>query len=232
MPAYIAEPAVQPFPPVTIPCVQPSFPNYSFGRLSGYNDVGIEAQISNFSITANVVTFTLVGGPAFGGFSAGATVTVTGAPAPYTYLNTSYVVTSSSPTSLVAPLTHANVASTPVVATADQFGNVGQEFSEAMPANGTAGRQFSVRAFAGLNQNSPAIDWETSFPSAPATVNIVLQGALIDEDAAYFTLDTSTNAAGENRTVALGQSRVNFLRIKLVSSTGGTSPTIIAKFLL
>jgi hypothetical protein len=231
MPAYIAEPAQQPFPPVTIPCVVPSNPNYSFGRQSGYADFGIEAEITNFSITGNVVTFSITPGVFAASFSAGASVVVTEAPAPYTYLNTTYTVSTASQTQFTAPLTHADVASTPVDGDAVQPGVIGQEFGEALPTTATAGRQFAVRAFAGLNQNSPAIDWEISYGGTVSAVNIVLQGALIDEDADYFTLDTSTNTAGENRTVNLGSTRVNFLRIKVVSSTN-TNGTVVAKFVL
>lgn len=106
------------------------------------------------------------------------------------------------------------------------------EHAEAIPADGTAGRQFAVRSFSGTMDNSSAITWETRFPSVPSTINVRLQGAVRDVAAEYFDLDTSTNAAGEVRSIALGVTKVNFLRIKVVTSTGGTSPTIVAKFIV
>jgi hypothetical protein len=51
----------------------------------------------------------------------------------------------------------------------------------------------------------------------------VLQGAMADVDAEYQTIDTTTNTAGEARTVTGVQAK--FLRIKFVSSTGGAGLT-------
>jgi len=51
----------------------------------------------------------------------------------------------------------------------------------------------------------------------------VLQGAMADIDAEYQTIDTTTNTAGEARTVTGVQTR--FLRIRFVSSTGGAGLT-------
>src|SRR5260370_30444136 len=48
-------------------------------------------------------------------------------------------------------------------------------------------------------------------------------GAMADVDAEYQIIDTTTNTAGEARTVAGVQSK--FLRIKFASSTGGAGLT-------
>jgi hypothetical protein len=48
-------------------------------------------------------------------------------------------------------------------------------------------------------------------------VSISLQGAMADVDAEYQTIDTSTNVAGEARTVTGVNAK--FLRIKFTSST-------------
>lgn len=108
---------------------------------------------------------------------------------------------------------------------------INAEHQEAMPANGTAGTQFSVRSFGGMTQNSSAIVWETIFGGTVSAANIVLQGAIRDIEGEYFTIDTSTNASGEVRTVTLGTQKPNFLRIKVISSTN-TSGTLIAKFVV
>lgn len=109
---------------------------------------------------------------------------------------------------------------------------ISTEYPETMPANDTAGRQFNVRTVMVQHdtENAPSITWQTEYPSAPADVNVVLEGSL--DDNVYATVDTSTNAAGEIRVVALGAAHYNFLRIRVVSSTGGTAPTIIAKFVV
>jgi hypothetical protein len=111
---------------------------------------------------------------------------------------------------------------------------INTEYAEAIPADGTAGRQFAVRTViqGADTQNSLAITWETEFPSAPATVEVHLEGALRDADSEYFQLAKSTVATGDVQTVNWGASKVNFIRVKVISSTGGTSPTIISKFVV
>src|SRR5581483_8623766 len=233
MPAYITEPTVQTFPPVTIPCVMPSAPNYSFGSLDDYAaNAALGAQISSYSITSNVVTFTVTWPytkPSQ--FSSGNTVVVSGVASPNDFLNGSYSVTGVTSTTFTAALTQANVSATAITGEADRAGTLDAEVAENIPANGTAGRQFAVRAFAGLNQNSPAVTWETKTGGTVSAISVQLQGAIRDHDADYATIDTSTATGGEVRTVALGQNRWNFLRIRLNTSTN-TNGTIIAKFVL
>jgi hypothetical protein len=67
------------------------------------------------------------------------------------------------------------------------------------------------------------VRWQTIFGTAPTAVNLILQGAMADIDAEYQTIDTSTAPAGEARTVSGVQAK--FLRIKFVSSTGGSGLT-------
>jgi hypothetical protein len=67
------------------------------------------------------------------------------------------------------------------------------------------------------------VRWQTIFGTAPSAINIRLQGAAADVDAEYWDLDTSTATAGEARTVVTVRAR--FLRIKLVTSTGGAALT-------
>ena len=103
-------------------------------------------------------------------------------------------------------------------------GDVGFSFNaEALPANGTAGTQFAIPEPAGLTDQGHTVRWQTIFGTAPTAVNIVLQGAAADLDVEYATVDTSTNTAGEAR-MLIGV-RARFLRIKVVSSTGGASLT-------
>jgi hypothetical protein len=103
-------------------------------------------------------------------------------------------------------------------------GDVGFSFNnESFPANGTAGAQFAIPEPAGLTDQSHTVRWQTIFGSAPSAINIRLQGAAADVDAEYADIDTSIATTGEARTV-IGV-RARFLRVKVVSSTGGSGLT-------
>ena len=103
-------------------------------------------------------------------------------------------------------------------------GDVGFSFNnESFPANGTAGGQFAIPEPTGLTDQSHTVRWQTLFGSAPSAINIRLQGAAADVDAEYADLDTSTATTGEARTVVGVCAR--FLRVKVVSSTGGSGLT-------
>lgn len=103
-------------------------------------------------------------------------------------------------------------------------GDVGFSFNaETFPSSGTAGSQFAIPEPAGLPDQGHTVRWQTIFGTAPSAINIILQGAAADVDAEYATIDTSTATAGEARTVV--GVRARFLRVKLVSSTGGASLT-------
>jgi len=103
-------------------------------------------------------------------------------------------------------------------------GDVGFSFNnETFPGSATSGSQFALPSYTGLPDSGTAVCWQTVFGTAPTAVNIILQGAINDVDAEYQLLDTSTQTAGEARTVANVQAR--FLRVRFVSSTGGTGLT-------
>src|SRR6266852_1028366 len=109
-------------------------------------------------------------------------------------------------------------------------GDVGFSFNnEAFPGAGTAGTQFAMFNYAGQPDTGFAVRWQTIFGTAPTAVNIVLQGAMADVDSEYQTIDTSTATTGEARSIPSaavpGQVQAKFLRIRFVSSTGGTGLT-------
>ena len=115
-------------------------------------------------------------------------------------------------------------------------GDVGFSFNnEAFPAANTAGAQFALPSFTGASDGGTAVRWQTIFGTAPSAVNIVLQAAMNDVDAEYQTIDTTVALAGEGRSIpnnaagttspALGTVQARFLRIKVVSSTGGSGLT-------
>src|ERR1700687_4397105 len=100
-------------------------------------------------------------------------------------------------------------------------GDVGFSFNnEAFPGSATSGTQFALPSFTGTTDAGTAVRWQTIFGTNPAAVRIVLQGAMAAGDAEYQTIDTTTALTGEARTVTGVQAK--FLRVRFVSSTGGT----------
>jgi hypothetical protein len=103
-------------------------------------------------------------------------------------------------------------------------GDVGFSFNnETFPGSAQAGSQFAIPSFTGLPDGGTSVRWQTIFGTAPTAVSMALQGAMADVDSEYQTIDTTTNTAGEARTVTAVQAK--FLRIKFTSSTGGTGLT-------
>jgi len=103
-------------------------------------------------------------------------------------------------------------------------GDIGFSFNnEAFPGGATSGTQFALPSYTGLPDSGTSVRWQTIFGTAPTAVNMVLQAAINDVDSEYQVIDTTTTVGGEGRTVANVQTR--FLRIRFVSSTGGTGLT-------
>ena len=103
-------------------------------------------------------------------------------------------------------------------------GDVGFSFNnEAFPGSATAGSQFAIPSFAGQPDSGTSVRWQTIFGTNPTAVSITLQGAMADVDAEYQTIDTTSAVTGEARTVTGVNAK--FLRIRFVSSTGGTGLT-------
>ena len=103
-------------------------------------------------------------------------------------------------------------------------GDVGFSFNnETFPGSAQAGSQFAIPSFTGLPDGGTSVRWQTIFGTAPTAVSIALLGAMADIDSEYQTIDTTTNTAGEARTVTAVQAK--FLRIKFTSSTGGSGLT-------
>ncbi len=103
-------------------------------------------------------------------------------------------------------------------------GDVGFSFNnEAFPGGSTSGTQFALPSFTGIADSGTAVRWQTIFGTAPTAVSIILQGAMADVDAEYQQIDAASLTTGEARTVAGVQAK--FLRIRFVSSTGGTGLT-------
>jgi hypothetical protein len=104
-------------------------------------------------------------------------------------------------------------------------GDVALPFNNESPAAGQASQQFALPSYTGFPNNGRTVTWQTIFGTAPSAVNVVLQGAADDVDAHYATLDASTATAGEQRP-PVNNVRANFLRVKLISITGGSGVTV------
>jgi len=103
-------------------------------------------------------------------------------------------------------------------------GDVVFAFNAEAPVAGQASQQFALPSYAGFPENGRTIRWQTMFGTAPTSVSVVLQTAMIDSDAQYATVDTSTATTGEARTVA--GVRGNFIRAKVSAMTGGSGVTV------
>jgi hypothetical protein len=103
-------------------------------------------------------------------------------------------------------------------------GDVALAFSNEAPAAGTASQQFALPAYSGRGEQGRTVRWQTLYGTAPSAVNVALQVALDDVDAHYQTIDSSTNTAGESRTVSGVNAK--FIRAKVTANTGGSGVTV------
>jgi hypothetical protein len=116
-------------------------------------------------------------------------------------------------------LIHANVASTPdagiaVVTT--------PETSESVST--FTGKQFGLPQTSAGRSAGDVISWGYNFPgSAPGSVTVALQGADVDVDSQYSTIDSGTSVTGETRPPlsVSGLTGMNYLRVKVTAMTGG-----------
>jgi hypothetical protein len=99
-------------------------------------------------------------------------------------------------------------------------GDVALAFNSEAPGAGQASQQYALPSYAGFPENGRAVRWQTIYGTAPSAVSVVLQTAMIDADAQYSTIDTSSSTAGEARTIT--GVRGNFIRAKVSSITGGS----------
>ena len=103
-------------------------------------------------------------------------------------------------------------------------GDVALAFNAEAPSAGQASQQFALPDYSGRGDQGRSVRWQTIFGSAPSAISVTLQAALDDVDAHYQTIDTSTNTAGEARTVTAVNAK--FVRAKITSITGGSGITI------
>ena len=225
MTAYLTSPFAQRM------ALLPGVVGYSFGSFDTHNP-GARMQVTSVAITSNVATLavTLLEGPipVVSTLSA-PLITVRGTQAASGLFNVTNVALASVSLDSITgigtvtfALTNANIATTADAGTALAPAPI---VFETLPTSATSGQQFAVARSNLATQAERGISWFTLFAGSPATVSIKLQGADVDQDAAYTTVDTSTVATGESRSV--GDINYNFYRINAIC-TGGTSPTFAA----
>lgn len=222
MPAYTKTPFGP--PPIAL---QIGIVDYLWGSLN--QDVATTRMlVTNVSLSSNVatVTVTVVEGntPVVGQLiSIVGTSTASGAFNVSNVALTGVTITQSTGQGTVTfALTHANVSSTPDTGIAKiQFGPT----FESLPSTATASISSAVGGSGLASNGQRGISWFTQFAGSPSTVTINLQGADVDEDQYYTSIDQSVNTSGESRSVA----NVNYLFYRiLAASTGGSSPTFAA----
>lgn len=231
MPAYNTQPSLVPQRAIA----ENQLPNYSFGAKNP--DVAdTRMRISNTALATNVATYTvqMVEGnipvpgqlvTVSGSTNGGTTFNVTNQP-----IVSVGTFSAAGVGTFTVAITHANIASAP-----DQGSAVAPvpETADALTGSAQAGLQFSVSRISS-NRQGRNFTWAYSFPSAPGAAVIQLEGAINDVDAEYSILDKPTSAVltsgGETRPLTT-QINVNFVRVKVASSSGGSSPTVIAKIL-
>jgi len=103
-------------------------------------------------------------------------------------------------------------------------GDVAVAFNAEAPAAGQASQQFALPSYSGFPENGRTVRWQTIYGTAPTSVSVVLQTAMVDADTQYTTVDTSTATTGEARTVA--GVRGKFIRAKVSAITGGSGVTV------
>jgi hypothetical protein len=222
MPAYQTSPFSQRV------ALIPGQPAYSWGKAPTAN---ARMSISAVAITSNVATLTvqMLEGviPAVGALlTVQGTQTVTsGGGSNFNLTNVALTGVTINSSTGAGTLTFA-LTSTNISTTTDS----GKAIAVALPTyeaigSAAAGQQFAVSSGSGAQNDQSGIVWWTQFTGSPSTVAMNLQGANVDQDAYYTTVDSSTNASGESRSV--GTINYSFYRIQ-AASTGGTSPTVLA----
>ena len=189
-------------------------------------------QVTSVAITTNVATLgvTMLEGPIpiVGALiSVQGTQTATSGGAPnFNVTNVALASVSINLTTGIGTVTFALTSSN--IATSPDAGQAlvpAPVILETLPSSASAGKQFAVGS-ANLSSNGQrGITWFTQFSGSPSTVTMNLQGSDVDTDASYTTIDSSTNASGESR--SLGNVNYQFYRIQ-AASTGGTSPKVAA----
>lgn len=229
MSAYVSSPFA------TRVALLPGIPAYSWGSWDSHNP-GCRMSIQSVAITSNVATLavTILEGPipvisatSVPLITVQGTQTVTsGGGSNFNLTNAVLASVSINATTGIGTLTYALTSSNIATTTDSGMALVPPPILfETLPTSATSGLAFAISRSTLAQDSMRGISWFTLFAGSPATVSIKLQGADVDQDSAYTTIDTSTVATGESRSV--GSINYSFYRINAIC-TGGTSPTFAA----
>lgn len=105
-----------------------------------------------------------------------------------------------------------------------------QEVAVALTGDEQFGTVFAVQP----SPNGFGISWAYDCPSAPDSLGIQLEGCLdLGNDDQWVLIGTAqTGTDGYVTVPASGPVLVNFVRVHVTASDGGTSPTVVAKILV
>jgi hypothetical protein len=227
MPPYITRPATTNTP---VQMLIPGQPAYAFGSKNTSRPT-VKMSVTSVAVATDVVTLgvTLMEGyvPAVGDLiTVVNTTTDSGAANVANVALASVTITALTGKGTV---TYAATASDQLTTADTGMAYVAvPEIPEALSA--IASRAFAIQNTIGRGYG---ITWAYNCSSAPSTIAIQLEGAVNDVDGEYTIIGTSkTTASGWVETVAQVPNLVNFLRVNITATTGGTVPTIIAKILL
>ena len=225
MSAYLNSPNQSPI------LAQRGVPAFLFGKYNYLQD-NTKAWVSNVALTSNVATVTVqvIQGeiPVAGGL-----VTITNTASTSGTFNvsrvpmTSTTIDSTGAGTIVFPLTHADIVS---------VANTGTVIIEpvAVAEALAAGASIALAVPMACDYDGvQSLTVECNFPSLPTSVAVSLQGAVINQDANYQTLQTVGQVTGGALAITQGGflGKFNYYRLLVGTVTGGSSPTIVGKVL-
>lgn len=227
MPAYDSNPGGN----TALQCLTPGVPAYAFGSKNLATPTTL-LQITNVALTSNVATVTVL--VREGNIPAvNSLISITGTANTSGLFNvtnkTITGVTISSATgigTITFALSHADVVSAP---DAGQ-GYVPVPESAEAAVSGTKSQAFAIQNTIGRGYG---ISWGFTYPSAPVSASIQLEGAINDVDGEYTIIGTAqTGVSGYVEIFATLPELVNFVRLNQTALSGGTNPTVVGKILL
>jgi hypothetical protein len=212
-----------------VPLLQPGVPGYAFGSKDLTFPTTV-LQITNVALTSNIATVTVTVRrgkvPA-----AGSSISITGTAAASGTFNVSSVTISTVSINattgvgtITFPLTHADVVS---VADAGQGYVPIPEVPESLAVQKS--QAFAIQSTIGRGYG---LTWAYNCPSAPSTIAIQLEGAVNNNDSEFTLIGSSqTTTTGYNEIVAQVPNLINFVRLRVTATTGGSTPTLIGKII-
>lgn len=228
-------------PSTIIPMLTPGVPGYSAGS-KNQNTPDVRMKVSTSQVTSNVATLgvRIVEGniPAVG-----STVYVSGTSRDAGALNKPNGATLTAVTidSVTGIGTVSYAATAADLVTAADFGDAIvtiPEVAEVLVPN-QAYQAFAIQKPVPRLAPEASITLNVRFPSAPASATWQVQGAINNVDAEFVDLFAGVAAgtysdsgapAGVSSTVQFWPGTFRFVRFKDMGSSGGTLPTVIAKF--